>query len=143
MRFLTCRLLLVLTQQPVAAQSLEQRLQVRLESAHRAGRFGGAQIGVALPDGSDPLDVPVSPEQPPSVCAPAAIAAHRVTANQGAERAFAPRGGFLVGEARARGAFSLEERGMVIPSARVTWTARGALSTSYQRGRSVGRTAWR
>jgi D-alanyl-D-alanine carboxypeptidase len=34
------------------AQNLEQRLQTRLDSALRAGRFAGAQIGVALPDGS-------------------------------------------------------------------------------------------
>ncbi len=34
------------------AQTLEHRLQSRLDSAHRAGRFAGAQLGVALPDGS-------------------------------------------------------------------------------------------
>src|SRR5688572_26336742 len=33
-------------------QSLEQRLQQRLDSLHAAGQFAGAQIGVALPDGS-------------------------------------------------------------------------------------------
>jgi D-alanyl-D-alanine carboxypeptidase len=33
------------------AQTLEQRLQSRLDSIHRAGRFPGATIGVALPDG--------------------------------------------------------------------------------------------
>jgi D-alanyl-D-alanine carboxypeptidase len=36
----------------LVAQGLEQRLQHRLDSLHRAGRFAGAQIGVALPDGS-------------------------------------------------------------------------------------------
>src|SRR5262245_5671970 len=34
------------------AQSLEQRLKARLDSLHQSGRFAGAQIGVALPDGS-------------------------------------------------------------------------------------------
>ena len=34
------------------AQTLEQRLQVRLDSLHRAGRFAGAQLAVAMPDGS-------------------------------------------------------------------------------------------
>ena len=34
------------------AQNLQSRLQLRLDSLHRAGRFAGAQIGVALPDGS-------------------------------------------------------------------------------------------
>lgn len=37
---------------PLGAQTLRQRLQERLDSLHRAGRFAGAQIGVALPDGS-------------------------------------------------------------------------------------------
>ena len=36
----------------LGAQGLEQRLQQRLDSLHRSGRFAGAQIGVALPDGS-------------------------------------------------------------------------------------------
>jgi D-alanyl-D-alanine carboxypeptidase len=36
----------------LGAQNLEQRLQHRLDSLHRTGRFAGAQIGVALPDGS-------------------------------------------------------------------------------------------
>ena len=36
---------------PLGAQTLGQRLQQRLDSLHRAGRFAGAQIGVALPDG--------------------------------------------------------------------------------------------
>ncbi|HEX6313891.1 MAG TPA: serine hydrolase domain-containing protein [Gemmatimonadaceae bacterium] len=34
------------------AQTLQERLQTRLDSLHRAGQFAGAQIGVALPDGS-------------------------------------------------------------------------------------------
>ena len=33
------------------AQNLQARLQQRLDSLHRSGRFAGAQIGVALPDG--------------------------------------------------------------------------------------------
>jgi D-alanyl-D-alanine carboxypeptidase len=37
---------------PLAAQGLEQRLQTRLDSLHRAGQFAGAQLAVALPDGS-------------------------------------------------------------------------------------------
>jgi D-alanyl-D-alanine carboxypeptidase len=44
--------LLVALAAPLEAQNLEQRLQARLDSAHRAGRFPGAQVGVALPDGS-------------------------------------------------------------------------------------------
>ena len=36
----------------LGAQNLEQRLQQRLDSAHRAGRFVGAQLAVALPNGS-------------------------------------------------------------------------------------------
>jgi D-alanyl-D-alanine carboxypeptidase len=36
----------------LGAQNLEQRLQQRLDSLHRTGRFAGAQIGVAWPDGS-------------------------------------------------------------------------------------------
>ena len=36
----------------LGAQGLEQRLQQRLDSLHRTGSFAGAQIGVALPDGS-------------------------------------------------------------------------------------------
>jgi D-alanyl-D-alanine carboxypeptidase len=35
-----------------SAQTLEARLQQRLDSLHRTGAFAGAQIGVALPDGS-------------------------------------------------------------------------------------------
>jgi D-alanyl-D-alanine carboxypeptidase len=35
----------------LSAQNLQSRLQLRLDSLHRAGRFAGAQIGVALPDG--------------------------------------------------------------------------------------------
>jgi D-alanyl-D-alanine carboxypeptidase len=34
------------------AQTLEQRLQHRLDSLHRNGRFAGAQLAVALPNGS-------------------------------------------------------------------------------------------
>ena len=45
-------LLAVVAAGPLEAQNLEQRLQQRLDSAHKAGRFAGAQIGVALPDGS-------------------------------------------------------------------------------------------
>jgi D-alanyl-D-alanine carboxypeptidase len=45
-------LLLLALSSSLQAQGLEQRLQQRLDSAHRAGRFAGAQIGVALPDGS-------------------------------------------------------------------------------------------
>jgi D-alanyl-D-alanine carboxypeptidase len=37
---------------PLAAQGLEARLQTRLDSLHRAGRFAGAQLAVAMPDGS-------------------------------------------------------------------------------------------
>lgn len=37
---------------PLGAQGLEQRLQQRLDSLHRTGRFAGAQLAVALPDGS-------------------------------------------------------------------------------------------
>ena len=36
----------------LGAQTLEQRLQHRLDSLHRAGRFAGAQVAVALPNGS-------------------------------------------------------------------------------------------
>ncbi|MGH7467593.1 MAG: serine hydrolase domain-containing protein [Longimicrobiales bacterium] len=36
---------------PVAAQSLQARLQARLDSVHAAGRFPGATVGVALADG--------------------------------------------------------------------------------------------
>ena len=36
---------------PAAAQSLESRLKSRLDSLHAAGRFPGATVGVALPDG--------------------------------------------------------------------------------------------
>ena len=35
----------------LSAQNLQSRLQLKLDSLHRAGRFAGAQIGVALPDG--------------------------------------------------------------------------------------------
>jgi D-alanyl-D-alanine carboxypeptidase len=34
------------------ASLLQSRLQARLDSLHAAGRFAGAQVGVALPDGS-------------------------------------------------------------------------------------------
>ncbi|MGH6692417.1 MAG: serine hydrolase domain-containing protein, partial [Gammaproteobacteria bacterium] len=51
MRFLIAAGLLALAT-PLGAQTLEQRLQQRLDSLHRGGRFAGAQIGVALPDGS-------------------------------------------------------------------------------------------
>jgi len=51
MRFLIALSLLAL-QAPSGALSLQQRLQQRLDSLHRAGHFAGAQIGVALPDGS-------------------------------------------------------------------------------------------
>jgi D-alanyl-D-alanine carboxypeptidase len=34
------------------AQTLQERLQARLDSLHRSGRFAGAQLAVALPDGS-------------------------------------------------------------------------------------------
>jgi D-alanyl-D-alanine carboxypeptidase len=37
---------------PLAAQGLEKRLQTRLDSLHRTGQFAGAQLAVALPDGS-------------------------------------------------------------------------------------------
>ena len=37
---------------PVGAQDLQPRLQQRLDSLHRTGRFAGAQLAVALPDGS-------------------------------------------------------------------------------------------
>ena len=50
-RPLTLFLTLVLSTSS-GAQSLEQRLQTRLDSLHRAGRFAGAQLAVALPDGS-------------------------------------------------------------------------------------------
>jgi D-alanyl-D-alanine carboxypeptidase len=36
----------------VGAQNLEQRLQTRLDSLHRSGRFAGAELAVAMPDGS-------------------------------------------------------------------------------------------
>ena len=36
---------------PAAAQSLEARLKGRLDSLHAAGRFPGATLGIALPDG--------------------------------------------------------------------------------------------
>jgi D-alanyl-D-alanine carboxypeptidase len=36
----------------LGAQTLAPRLQERLDSLHRAGRFAGAQLAVALPDGS-------------------------------------------------------------------------------------------
>jgi D-alanyl-D-alanine carboxypeptidase len=45
-------LALIVVGWPLHAQTLEQRLQTRLDSLHRAGRFGGAQLAVALPDGS-------------------------------------------------------------------------------------------
>jgi D-alanyl-D-alanine carboxypeptidase len=45
-------LMLFVAPKLVAAQNLELRLQTRLDSLHRGGRFAGAQIGVALPDGS-------------------------------------------------------------------------------------------
>jgi D-alanyl-D-alanine carboxypeptidase len=45
-------LLVVAMARVVDAQGLEARLQERLDSLHRTGRFAGAQIGVALPDGS-------------------------------------------------------------------------------------------
>jgi D-alanyl-D-alanine carboxypeptidase len=44
-------LLLVLST-TVGAQNLEQRLQTRLDSLHRSGRFAGAELAVAMPDGS-------------------------------------------------------------------------------------------
>ena len=50
-RPLTLFLTLVLSTSS-GAQSLEQRLQTRLDSLHRTGRFAGAQLAVALPDGS-------------------------------------------------------------------------------------------
>jgi D-alanyl-D-alanine carboxypeptidase len=37
---------------PLSAQSLTERIQARLDSAHRVGRFAGAQVAVAMPDGS-------------------------------------------------------------------------------------------
>ena len=43
---------LIVLSASASAQSLEQRIQQRLDSAHRAGRFAGAQVAVALPDGS-------------------------------------------------------------------------------------------
>jgi len=43
---------LVALKSSLGAQDLKQRLQQRLDSLHRSGRFAGAQIGVALPDGS-------------------------------------------------------------------------------------------
>jgi len=36
----------------LSAQGLAQRLQTRLDSLHRGGRFAGAQLAVAMPDGS-------------------------------------------------------------------------------------------
>lgn len=45
-------LALVALSSTLDAQSLEQRLQQRLDSLHRTGRFAGAQLAVALPDGS-------------------------------------------------------------------------------------------
>ena len=48
----TAGLLLIATSTSLDAQGLPERLQTRLDSLHRAGRFAGAQIGVALPDGS-------------------------------------------------------------------------------------------
>lgn len=43
--------LLVATATSASAQTLDQRLQSRLDSLHQAGRFIGASVGVALPDG--------------------------------------------------------------------------------------------
>lgn len=52
MRTLATLLAAVATTATVApAQSLDVRLQARLDSLHRAGRFIGASAGVALPDG--------------------------------------------------------------------------------------------
>src|SRR5687767_15746946 len=45
-------LALVVVGWPLHAQTLEQRLQTRLDSLHRAGRFAGAQLAVAMPNGS-------------------------------------------------------------------------------------------
>jgi len=45
-------LLLIALSTSLGAQGLSQRLQQRLDSLHGAGNFAGAQIGVALPDGS-------------------------------------------------------------------------------------------
>jgi len=50
MRLLAALVLLAVAH-PLSAQNLQSRLQLRLDSLHRAGRFAGAQIGVALPDG--------------------------------------------------------------------------------------------
>jgi D-alanyl-D-alanine carboxypeptidase len=45
-------ILLLVLSTTVGAQNLEQRLQTRLDSLHRSGRFAGAQLAVAMPDGS-------------------------------------------------------------------------------------------
>jgi D-alanyl-D-alanine carboxypeptidase len=45
-------LALVALNSALDAQPLQQRLQQRLDSLHRTGRFAGAQLAVALPDGS-------------------------------------------------------------------------------------------
>ena len=50
MRFLVALTLLALSSS-ASAQNLESRLQQRLDSLHRSGRFAGAQVAVALPDG--------------------------------------------------------------------------------------------
>src|SRR5262245_39160569 len=48
----TALVLLLTLSGSLNAQNLQARLQQRLDSLHRAGNFAGAQIGVALPDGS-------------------------------------------------------------------------------------------
>ena len=50
MRLATIAVLL-LSSATLSAQSLEQRLQSRLDSLQRAGRFIGANVGIVLPDG--------------------------------------------------------------------------------------------
>jgi D-alanyl-D-alanine carboxypeptidase len=53
MRFgLTALGLVMALSTSLRAQGLQERLQSRLDSLRRAGSFAGAQIGVALPDGS-------------------------------------------------------------------------------------------